>query len=431
MPLSFYAFDFPHPSDPGAVILFSARTTAQVVVDRATLVALQNNEAVAGCEPLYDCGLLVANPQQEQRQALNYVGEVNQANRHLLVSVIVGMACNFACSYCYEGERKGNHAMAAETIQRLTPFLMELCKPQYDRVSLSFYGGEPLLYPEIIKQISVDMAAVCQQRGLDYSFGLISNGFLLTPERVRELQPYGLSAAQITLDGPASSHNKSRPLKNGGPSFATIVENIKACAGLIKINLGGNYSRENYQRFPELFAELRAAGLGPAQLGSLVFSPVLAPEEKKGPMAVHGGCSSCSEPWLAPAVVALRADLMANGYAQKPIEPALCMVERDNAFTVHYDGNLYQCPAMVGHEELVCGDIWTGFRDYRSQYQRGHWQEEVKCQGCKYVHLCFGGCRFMTLGEGGRMGIDCKKEFYDATLAAMVQQDVLAQEGKG
>ncbi|MEN8139680.1 MAG: geopeptide radical SAM maturase [Thermodesulfobacteriota bacterium] len=422
--LSYYALDFPHPTDQDLRILYSARTMAQVVLDRNTLAALKGGEEVAGCEPLAQCGLLVPDLRAERADVLSYVEAVNSENKHLAVAVIVGMACNFNCTYCYEGERKGGFTMNAATIAQLVPFILKQCRPGFERVSINFYGGEPLLYPEIIKEISTAMASACKDAGLSYDFGLVTNGSLLRPELVEDLKKYGLKAAQITLDGPAVSHNKSRPLKNGGGTFATIVNNIKACAGLIKINVGGNFSKDNYQEFPKLFAELSEAGLGPAQLGELFFSPVLAPEEKKGPMAVHGGCSACSEKWLAPAVLELRAKLMAHGYHQEPLQPVVCMVERDNAFTIHYDGSLCQCPAMVGHGELICGDIWQGFADYREQYNVGHWQRQEECRACKYLLLCFGGCRFMTLTHGAGMAIDCKKSYLDASLKGLVQQDI-------
>lgn len=39
--------------------------------------------------------------------------------------------------------------------------------------------------------------------------------------------------------------------------------------------------------------------------------------------------------------------------------------------------------------------------------------------------LCFGGCRYMKLVRDGNMsGVDCKKQYYDVTLEALVKQDI-------
>ncbi|MDH3346867.1 MAG: geopeptide radical SAM maturase [Desulfobulbaceae bacterium] len=428
MILSRYRKEFPHPTDPDITLLFSTRTTALVMLDKETLALLKRGEELEGSEALVDCGLLVADHAQEKAEVLDYLNEMNRQHVRLSVAVVLGMRCNFTCTYCYEGEKKGSFDMEQATMERLPAFLMEQTRPKTKRIALDFYGGEPLLYVETIKTISQQMQRLCAEAGLTYDFALVSNGSLLRPELIKELKEYGLDTIRLTVDGPAELHNQSRPFRGGAPSFATIVKNIRDCTGLVNITMGGNYTKENYRQFPQLFSELQDAKLGPEHFAKLRFSPVIQPENKKlSPLGFHSGCQSVSEKWLPEAAIFLQDQLSANGYEQQSITPTPCMVDRDDTFTIHYDGNLYHCPALVGQEELICGNIDEGFKDYHTQYDLQNWRKHDKCHDCIYLILCFGGCRFMKYRKDHTMDIDCKKSFLDATLEAFIQQDIKAQ----
>lgn len=426
--LSRYHLTFPHPQESELLLLYSTRTTALVVLDQATYTALAAGEPVEGSEALVECGLMVEDLTKEREEVLTYLDQVNEASTHLSVAVILGMACNFACTYCYEGADKGAAAMDERTLERLPEFLLDQCGPGCERIGINFYGGEPLLYPERIKKISSRMQELCEE-GLAYDFVLVSNGSLLRPELVKELLPYGLTAVKITLDGPPDIHDQCRPLRNGAPTFATILTNIRDCADLVTINLGGNYSKASYGRFPELLQILQDNNLTPETMGRLRFNPVIQPEPAQAsPFSFHGGCQSTGEPWLIEAAISLRGQLLKHGWDPAGITPTPCMVDRDDSFTVHHDGSIYQCPALVGRSELACGDIWNGMTDYRKQYQVKNWQDHATCRDCLYLLLCFGGCRFMKYSKDGTMDIDCRKTFLEATLPTFAQQDILAAE---
>ncbi len=108
------------------------------------------------------------------------------------------------------------------------------------------------------------------------------------------------------------------------------------------------------------------------------------------------------------------------------------MVDMDNSLTIHYDGTLFKCVGMIGHQEYACGDVWSGMKDYRRQYQLDHWRKEEKCRECVYLPLCFGGCRFMAFQRNGHMArVDCRQDYLDATLEAMLLQDVRYRHGQG
>jgi sulfatase maturation enzyme AslB (radical SAM superfamily) len=70
------------------------------------------------------------------------------------VSVIVNLHCNFRCRYCYEGNQKGSSFMSEETADQLISFIKKRFQPDMTRLTLDFYGGEPLLSVNLIRHIA-------------------------------------------------------------------------------------------------------------------------------------------------------------------------------------------------------------------------------------------------------------------------------------
>ena len=133
---------------------------------------------------------------------------------------------------------------------------------------------------------------------------------------------------------------------------------------------------------------------------------------------------SINEPWIIEAAALLREEIMKRGYKTPKMAPIFCMIENKDAYVVNFDGVLYKCPAFIGQEGFAVGDLKTGIKDYTDSYKLGIWKNE-ECAECEYLPFCFGGCRYMSLVRDGSVDIlDCKRDFLDESLEAMVKQDV-------
>jgi uncharacterized protein len=64
-------------------------------------------------------GFLVESAAQERQAVQGYLDELNRLNPNLTVAVILGLECNFACRYCFQGEQKGQKNMTDATAQQL------------------------------------------------------------------------------------------------------------------------------------------------------------------------------------------------------------------------------------------------------------------------------------------------------------------------
>ena len=120
---------------------------------------------------------------------------------HPIVAQIVPMRrCNLACTYCNEFDAVSRPVPLAEMLRRID-LLAAL-----GTTIITISGGEPMLHPdldEIIRRI--------RHRGIIAT--LITNGYLLTPERIRRLNRAGLDYLQISIDNVMPDETSKKSLK--------------------------------------------------------------------------------------------------------------------------------------------------------------------------------------------------------------------------
>lgn len=353
-----------------------------------------------------------------------YFDRINGLADTLELTVVLTMACNFACPYCFEGDLKGDRRLSPETADRLIDFTARRLTPKIKKLSVDFYGGEPLLAKDALVSLARRFKKLAESRGIAFRFGMVANGSLLTPKTVDALVPLGLTGAQITVDGPAHLHDRTRPFVSGAGSFSTIINNLKAVANRIRITLSGNYAPDTWPEFIPLLDGLIAEGLGPDRIAAVRFGPVI---EQAGDVAAPGacaaGCRAFDAPWLAEATLKLREATLQRGFHTPRPGPLHCMVEMDHTFVVDWDGRLYKCPAFIGRAQFAVGDLTAG-PGPTDAYRPGRWQTD-ECFACPYLPQCFGGCRHLSYVAHGDLGrIDCARNWFDAVLPELVGQDL-------
>ncbi len=423
---SYYLKTYPSPANPEQLLLFSTKRASLILLDRETWQDLEQGTLAPEAEArLTALGLAVADREAEKQAMLSLLDEQNLQNRGLRIVCILNLDCNFACPYCFEEGLKGDLYMSNLTAERLLAFIAGQWTDHKDTLAIDFYGGEPLLSLELLESLARSARSFAGARGASYYFTLVTNGSLFTRKTAERLVPLGLKGIKVTLDGPAEIHNRYRPFKTGAGSFRAIMENIKATCDLVKINIGGNYTREDYARFPLLLDDLEAAGLTPGKIGTVKFDPIVnRPKNAGAPIEYASGCASINEPWIIAAEAFLREEIMRRGYKTSKPSPMACAIENRGALVVNFDGVLYKCPAFTGKEEFAAGDLERGIVDYGETYRVGLYKNQ-ECAACVYLPMCFGGCRFMAyLREGNFATLDCKKEYFDAALETLLKQDI-------
>ncbi len=116
------------------------------------------------------------------------IGSALLSTGHPYMAHIIPMRrCNLACTYCNEFD---DHSEAVP-IEEMERRIDELGRLGTSVITIS--GGEPLLHPELDRIIA-------RIRKTGAIAGMITNGYLLMPDRIERLNRAGLDHMQISID---------------------------------------------------------------------------------------------------------------------------------------------------------------------------------------------------------------------------------------
>ena len=425
MELSRYVKLYPSTENTDSVLLYSTLRGSKLTVSSALVEQIHGGEVTGqALETLVRLGILVEDARGESERLRSIFELSNRNGRRFTALVTLNLDCNLACVYCYEDHFRGQSYMSEATADLLVRTLVDGHIGAGKDIHLDFYGGEALLSVPLIRRISLPLLQAAAEQGVKYGFNLVTNGTLLNRRTVEELLPLGLSGAKVTIDGPPDIHDRQRPFASGNASFQAIVKNLQEVCDLLPIQVGGNYSMDNYRRFPELLDILTQEGITPKRLEMVTFSPITPTAGEAGLSDFAMGCACSSEPWLMEASVYLRREILKRGFNTPKPKLTGCMIEFANELVVGCDGALFKCPAFMGWKDMQIGTLATGIEDHAGSHDLGSWKNE-QCLECAYLPLCFGGCRFLRrLSTGSVVGLDCRRESLDATLEHIVRQDL-------
>ena len=117
-----------------------------------------------------------------------------------LVHIIPMRRCNLDCGYCNEYDDVSKPVPLAEMKKRLDI----LAGMGTSMITIS--GGEPLMHPELEEVIR-------HMRSRGIYAGMITNGFLLSKERIERLNDAGLEYLQISIDNVVPDEISKKSLK--------------------------------------------------------------------------------------------------------------------------------------------------------------------------------------------------------------------------
>jgi MoaA/NifB/PqqE/SkfB family radical SAM enzyme len=138
---------------------------------------------------------------RSRARELMKIGKALVSPKHpFLVHIIPMRRCNLDCGYCNEYDEVSKPVPLAEMKRRLDL----LADMGTSMITIS--GGEPLLHPELEEVIRH-----MRKRGM-YT-GMITNGFLLSKDRIETLNDAGLEYLQISIDNVTPDEVSKKSLK--------------------------------------------------------------------------------------------------------------------------------------------------------------------------------------------------------------------------
>jgi MoaA/NifB/PqqE/SkfB family radical SAM enzyme len=173
------------------------------------------------------------------------IGSALRSTDHPYMAHIVPMRrCNLACTYCNEFDDVSDPVSLDEMLKRID----HLGRLGTSVITIS--GGEPLLHPELDQIIT-------RIRQTGAIAGMITNGYLLMPDRIERLNKAGLDHMQISIDNVMPDAVSKKSLKVLDKKLQMLAEHADFHVNINSV-VGGGIANPN----DALTVSERALGLG-------------------------------------------------------------------------------------------------------------------------------------------------------------------------
>lgn len=93
-------------------------------------------------------------------------------------------------------------------------------------LSLTLFGGEPLLNKPVFKSVMDYSDALAKKHGKRIHYSMTTNGTLIDDMVIHYIKKHNFGL-MVSLDGPPEIHNAQCPTQDGGPSFDMAAKGIK------------------------------------------------------------------------------------------------------------------------------------------------------------------------------------------------------------
>lgn len=320
------------------------------------------------------------------------------------VEFIVTYDCNLNCKYCYAIRK--NSEMSSILANKATDFAIDLAEKRHSKVMMvQFIGGEPLLNKPAIKIICNKMLKFKNSFGIIMGTSLTTNGVLLERSILDSIRELGPIQVQITIDGPEKIHNSRRPLR-GGNSFREIIKNLTEYQQYIdELVIRINVDYDNIIHVSTLFNYLLKNNITKI---SLTMIPTFSHTDKSSHYNNH--CFSKND--LVPELRNVWKEALSLGFSPSwnPFPTFMsCGTVLHSSIAIDPYGDIYKCAAAYGDKSYAVGNIFDGIDTspnslYASYIKRDSiLLDSGKCNQCKSLPICMGGCSFRAQRITGSM----------------------------
>lgn len=309
--------------------------------------------------------------------------------------------CNLRCDYCYlETPRgRGSLTMSAQTARAAVDLLMRESFGGPD-LALVFFGGEPLLAPDVVEEAGRYAVRRAREEGRRLTLHMTTNGTLLTPDVTQMLDGLGVRV-MVSMDGGRGPHDAHRRTADGDGSYDTIVENLSRLPAGMRVCARATVT-DGSPPLPELVGHLRGLGFDVVHLAPVSGRPLDAAFVDR----LMSELDELARDELA-AVLAGEAPSVGN-FAEPVLSLELGRQRLASCgagaryVSVAHSGRLYLCHRFAGDGRYGVGDVDGGLdRRAAGKLLDAFSRRARPCEGCWARELCGGPCHHDTARATG------------------------------
>ncbi len=314
----------------------------------------------------------------------------------------IAHTCNLNCAYCFasQGKYHGDRAvMSFEVGKRALDFLIENSGTRRN-LEVDFFGGEPLMNFEVVKQLVAYARSVEKEKGKNFRFTLTTNGVLVDDEVINFANRECCNVV-LSLDGRKEIHDRYRVDYAGKGSWDNIVPKFQK---FVKARDGKNYyMRGTFTHAnPDFVKDIEKM----LELGfrELSMEPVVCAEGDPSKLTDED-MPIIKEQYEKLAELMIKRDKEGDPFTfyhyMIDLAGGPCIYKRISGcgsgteyMAVTPWGDLYPCLQFVGEERYRLGDIWSGVTNSaaREEFAECNVYSRKECRDCWARLYCSGGC---------------------------------------
>ncbi len=358
---------------------------------------------------------------------------------HLMAKPI-GPLCNIRCEYCFYLSKeamypkKTNPADFTMTDEILETFIRQYVAAQpagIQEIVFAWQGGEPTLLPQKFFERALELERKYTPPGVKISNAFQTNGILVDRTRARFFAENDFLVG-VSIDGPEKLHNRYRKDRGGNGTFRNVmagVDNLRAAGAefntlTVVQSDNGNHPVEVYeflksidsrfQQFIPIVEPISGGGVSSRTIGSAQWGRFL------------NGIFDC---WVVQDIGSFFIqffDMLLALHAGYPA--SICTHSRScgTAMAIEHNGSVYSCDHFVFPEYRLGSVLTHNLAEmangiFQRQFGDNKYQAlPDKCEQCRYLRFCWGGClkdRILESPGKGKLNWLCDGwyDFYDHT----------------
>jgi uncharacterized protein len=356
------------------------------------------DEAWAELYSIYSDGQLFTKDNFEKYQALC----VNSPIKAMCLNI--SHDCNLRCKYCFASTGdfgEGRKLMPFEVGKKAIDFLIENSGTRHN-LEVDFFGGEPLMNFEVVKQITNYARSIEKQKNKNIRFTITTNGLLLDDDKIDFINSQ-MSNVVLSIDGRKEINDQMRIRVDGTGSYDEIMKNYKKLCEKREYKnyyVRGTFTAQNLDFVQDV---LHLANEGFDQIS---VEPVISEDDKSYALKQED-LPRIFEEYDVLAETLINRKREGRGFNffhfMIDLEHGPCAIKLlrgcgcgNEYVAITPDGDIYPCHQFVGQSEWKMGNVMETQGIFKSElkdkFAKANIYTKEDCNKCWARFFCSGGC---------------------------------------
>lgn len=454
--LSYYNTFIPHPAR-NIYLAYNALSNAMIELDWETGLVLSKLNSmeihyldIEVIDLLRKNGMIISKDIDEfdvvAERASTARKDMEDMSTLFLVVTPTNM-CNMNCPYCYQGDKtavnKDSKYLSDENMAALKRMVKKAVEEPHaepiKKITVEWFGGEPLVRKQVVKEFSEYAINIADKHGIDYAATIITNGTLLDAETWQMMIDCRIRDVQITIDGNEEMHNVNRMYLNGKGTYQKIMENLAIMPrGPLKVTIRINGDKQVFNNLGGMFNDMEERGLWPQRSRQIDFQwapkfyNYLGFNQDKDIYFTSYQYQKSREDFAKFKVYRYNEWAKKNNLKTKKLKVAYptfanfyCnTVESPNSLSIDDGGYIHKCYNTINNKEkriqhLDDFDPNAPGMDYYKTFNK---TKAADCRTCKALPICEEDCNMRFLDNAESKICSPWKYFMEERMIAIYEQ---------